>query len=156
MPFLQVFVCIDWHNDSYLPWISLHILFSFLNYLFLLHIIETSPPSFTQASNTPNQVVAGKSPDSASPHTKKTLEPIWQTPPPGSKMPPLETFKLTKELFQHRVKDNVIVVTFGNFAFMDFILSWVKSLTDMGVDNLLVGTYSLNSLTMEHTLQCVS
>lgn len=100
---------------------------------------QTSPPSFTQASNTSNQVLAGISPDSASPHTKKTLEPIWKAPPPGSRMPPLETFKLTKELFQQRVKDNVIVVTFGNFAFMDFILSWVKSLTDMGVDNLLVG-----------------
>lgn len=71
-------------------------------------------------------------------------------------MPPLETFKLTKELVQQRVKDNVIVVTFGNFAFMDFILSWVKSLSDMGVDNLLVGTYSLNSLSMVHTLHCVS
>lgn len=64
-------------------------------------------------------------------------------------MPPLETFKLTKELVEQRVKDNVIVVTFGNFAFMDFILTWVKRLADMGVDNLLVGTHSVNSLCMK-------
>ncbi|KAD5317306.1 hypothetical protein E3N88_17252 [Mikania micrantha] len=67
------------------------------------------------------------------------MKPIWQTPPPGSKMPPLETFRLTKELVQERVKDNVIVATFGNYAFMDFILTWVKHLTDLGVENLLVG-----------------
>ncbi|KAI7733025.1 hypothetical protein M8C21_029818 [Ambrosia artemisiifolia] len=67
------------------------------------------------------------------------LKPIWKAPPPGSKMPPLETFRLTKELVQERVKDNVIVATFGNYAFMDFILTWVKHLTDLGVENLLVG-----------------
>lgn len=67
------------------------------------------------------------------------LAPIWKSPPAGSKMPPLETFRLTKELVQERVKDNVIVATFGNYAFMDFILTWVKHLTDLGVENLLVG-----------------
>ncbi|EPS61566.1 hypothetical protein M569_13228, partial [Genlisea aurea] len=69
----------------------------------------------------------------------KSLVPIWQVPPPGSKMPPLETFRLTKEMVQQRVRGNVIVVTFGNFAFMDFILTWVKHLSDMNVDNILVG-----------------
>ncbi|WMV43154.1 hypothetical protein MTR67_036539 [Solanum verrucosum] len=54
-------------------------------------------------------------------------------------MPDLETFKLSKELVQERVTDNIVVVTFGNYAFMDFILTWVKHLTDMGVENLLVG-----------------
>jgi len=54
-------------------------------------------------------------------------------------MPPLETFKLTKELFGERVKDNVIIVTFGNYAFMDFILTWVKHLTDLDLSNILVG-----------------
>ncbi|CAI0441992.1 unnamed protein product [Linum tenue] len=66
-------------------------------------------------------------------------KPIWEVPPENSEMPPLETFKLTKELVQQRVKDNVVVVTFGNYAFMDFILTWVKHLTDLGVSNLLVG-----------------
>lgn len=69
----------------------------------------------------------------------KWLRPIWEAPPPTEKMPPLETFKLTKELVEERVKDNVIIVTFGNFAFMDFILTWVKHLTDLGLSNLLVG-----------------
>jgi len=69
----------------------------------------------------------------------ESLQPIWEVPPPGSKMPPLKTFRLTKELFQQRVRDNVVVVTFGNYAFMDFILTWVKHLTDIGVDNLIVG-----------------
>ncbi|XLU53156.1 hypothetical protein S245_047804, partial [Arachis hypogaea] len=50
----------------------------------------------------------------------------------------LETFRLTKELVQQRVKDNVVIVTFGNYAFMDFILTWVKQLTDMEVTNFLV------------------
>lgn len=69
----------------------------------------------------------------------KWMKPIWEVPPSGSKMPPLKTFQLTKELVQQRVRDNVVVVTFGNYAFMDFILTWVKHLTDIGVDNLLVG-----------------
>ncbi|KAE8717230.1 hypothetical protein F3Y22_tig00110057pilonHSYRG00292 [Hibiscus syriacus] len=55
------------------------------------------------------------------------------------KMPPLESFRLTKELVGERAKDNVIIITFGNFAFMDFILTWVKHLTDLGVSNFLVG-----------------
>ncbi|XP_042501476.1 arabinosyltransferase XEG113-like isoform X2 [Macadamia integrifolia] len=67
------------------------------------------------------------------------MKPVWELPPPGSKMPPLKTFRLTKELVSHRVKDNVIIVTFGNYAFMDFILNWVKHLTDFGIHNLLVG-----------------
>ncbi|CAK9144073.1 unnamed protein product [Ilex paraguariensis] len=69
----------------------------------------------------------------------KSLKPIWEFPPPGSKMPPLETFRLTKELVQQRATNNVLIVTFGNFAFMDFILTWAKHLTTLGLDNLLVG-----------------
>jgi hypothetical protein len=72
------------------------------------------------------------------PQTKQ-MKPIWGIPSPGSKMPHLNSFRLTKELVEERVKDNVIVVTFGNFAFMDFILTWVKHLADLGVENLLVG-----------------
>ncbi|CAL0313063.1 unnamed protein product [Lupinus luteus] len=66
-------------------------------------------------------------------------KPIWDVPPHDKKMPPLEDFRLTKTLVQERVKDNVIIVTFGNYAFMDFILTWVKQLTDIGLSNLLVG-----------------
>lgn len=114
------------------------------SYLFLSSpaIIEASSPSFGQQSNSSHRIVVGIAPDSASLPKSKFLKSIWKAPAPGSKMPPLETFKLTKELVQQRVKDNVIVVTFGNFAFMDFILTWVKHLSDMGVENLLVGEYS--------------
>ncbi|KAF5735133.1 Xyloglucanase [Tripterygium wilfordii] len=63
---------------------------------------------------------------------------IWDVPR-TKKMPPLKSFKLTKELIEKRVKDNVIIVTFGNYAFMDFILTWVKHLTDLGLSNLIVG-----------------
>lgn len=64
---------------------------------------------------------------------------VWEVPPSNKKMPPLKDFRLTKELVQQRVKDNVVIVTFGNYAFMDFILTWVKKLTDLEVSNLLVG-----------------
>uniref|UniRef100_A0A0D6QZ75 Nucleotide-diphospho-sugar transferase domain-containing protein n=1 Tax=Araucaria cunninghamii TaxID=56994 RepID=A0A0D6QZ75_ARACU len=66
-------------------------------------------------------------------------KPIWQTPAVGSKMPSSKSFILTKEMIGYRAKDNVIIVTFGNYAFMDFIVTWVKHLTDLGVSNILVG-----------------
>lgn len=69
------------------------------------------------------------------------VRPIWEAPPRTKKMPPLNKFRLTKELVQQRVKDNVIIVTFGNYAFMDFILTWVKHLTDLSLSNILVGNY---------------
>jgi len=64
---------------------------------------------------------------------------VWEIPPSNKRMPPLKDFRLTKELVQQRVKDNVVIVTFGNYAFMDFILTWVKKLTDLEVSNFLVG-----------------
>ncbi|GLJ12056.1 hypothetical protein SUGI_0183030 [Cryptomeria japonica] len=66
-------------------------------------------------------------------------KPIWQIPPIASKMPSSKAFVLSKEMVDSRSKDNIIIVTFGNYAFMDFILNWVKHLTDLGLDNLLVG-----------------
>ncbi|KAL9328370.1 hypothetical protein ACSQ67_003373 [Phaseolus vulgaris] len=65
--------------------------------------------------------------------------PILDVPPRNKEMPPLEAFGLTKELIQKRVKDNVIIVTFGNYAFMDFILTWVQQLNNLEVSNFLVG-----------------
>lgn len=73
-------------------------------------------------------------------HGDATANSIW-VPPKKSKMPSLKTFRLTKELVEQRVKDNVIIVTFGNYAFMDFILSWVKHLTELNLSNLLVGKW---------------
>lgn len=63
---------------------------------------------------------------------------IWDAPI-GTKMPELKSFRLTKEILEHRAKDNIIIMTFGNHAYMDFILTWVKHLTDLNVYNLLVG-----------------
>ncbi|EEF42538.1 arabinosyltransferase XEG113 [Ricinus communis] len=108
----------------------------------------SSPPSsfsYTDGSvngsqGTPSTTVS--SPTTKSQQDKKSsiLEtPIWEIPPPNSKMLPIKKFRLTKQLVEKRVKDNVIIVTFGNFAFMDFILTWVKHLTDLGLSNLLVG-----------------
>ncbi|XP_031502639.1 arabinosyltransferase XEG113 [Nymphaea colorata] len=65
--------------------------------------------------------------------------PIWDPPPTGAKLPDAKAFRLTKSLVKHYAKNNVIIVTFGNFAFMDFVLNWVRHLTDLGVYNLLVG-----------------
>ncbi|KAL2548105.1 xyloglucanase [Forsythia ovata] len=100
---------------------------------------DAGPTPLDRPSNFSHIKEAGAVPEPTSRPQSKLLKPIWEVPPPGSKMPPLKSFQLTKELVQQRVKDNVVVVTFGNFAFMDFILTWVKHLTDMGVDNLLVG-----------------
>jgi hypothetical protein len=68
-------------------------------------------------------------------------KPVLNIPPRNKKMPPLKDFRLTKELVQQRVKDNIIIVTFGNYAFMDFILTWVKQLNDLGLSNYLVGEH---------------
>lgn len=73
-------------------------------------------------------------------------KPILNVPPRNKKMPPLKEFRLTKELVQQRVKDNIIIVTFGNYAFMDFILTWVKQLNDLGVSNYLVGEHCCLSI----------
>ncbi|OWM65053.1 hypothetical protein CDL15_Pgr028771 [Punica granatum] len=100
----------------------------------------SSPPSLSHADF---HQVSNSSPLATSvavpPPLGRPVRPMWGVPPRNKKMPPLKTFRLTKELVQERAVDNVIIVTFGNFAFMDFILTWVKHLTDLGVYNLLVG-----------------
>lgn len=100
----------------------------------------SSPPTFQNVDHAVNSTqqtaTGGKVPASSS---GSGLSPIWEAPPQNSKMPSLKKFRLTKELVEKRARDNVVIVTFGNFAFMDFILTWVKHLTDLGVDNLIVG-----------------
>ncbi|KAJ0427785.1 putative nucleotide-diphospho-sugar transferase [Helianthus annuus] len=107
-------------------------------HVFSLYVImlDVAPPS------SPNQTLDSTSLRVGDGKPKS----IWVAPAPGSKMPPLETFRLTKEMVQERVKDNVIITTFGNYAFMDFILTWVKRLTDLGVENLLVGAMDIELL----------
>ncbi|XP_074283116.1 arabinosyltransferase XEG113-like [Silene latifolia] len=87
-----------------------------------------SSPSMTPDTYS---VPLNKSPD-------LVLKPIWESPK-TKKMPPLKTFRLTKKLVEECVKDNIVIVTFGNYAFMDFVLNWVRHLTNMGLSNLLVG-----------------
>lgn len=63
---------------------------------------------------------------------------IWDVPL-DTKMPDLKLFQLTKDMVKHRAQDNIIIVTLGNHAFMDFIMNWIKHLTDLNINNLLVG-----------------
>ncbi|KAK6934081.1 Nucleotide-diphospho-sugar transferase [Dillenia turbinata] len=90
-------------------------------------------------SHSHTSIVPAITPPTPAAHRSKQVRPIWEVPPPGTKMPPTRAFRLTKELVQQRAIDNIIIVTFGNYAFMDFILTWVKHLTDLGLFNLLVG-----------------
>ena len=80
-------------------------------------------------------------------HEGKPLLPIlkhkiWETPPGGATVPAREEFALRREMVAFRAKSNVIVVTFANFAFIDFVTNWVRHLTDVGVTNILVGQLS--------------
>ncbi|GAB4853801.1 hypothetical protein Ancab_017995 [Ancistrocladus abbreviatus] len=65
--------------------------------------------------------------------------PVLDAPFHAKELLPLEAFRLTKELLQPVTKDNIVIVTFGNFAFAHFIFNWVKHLTDLGLLNLIVG-----------------
>ncbi|XP_062215246.1 arabinosyltransferase XEG113-like isoform X2 [Phragmites australis] len=78
---------------------------------------------------------------SAAPAQPETMynRAIWKPPPRGARMPPPPAFRLSRDMVRARARDGVIVVTFGNHAFLDFILTWARRLTDLGVDNLLVG-----------------
>ncbi|KAJ7953290.1 arabinosyltransferase [Quillaja saponaria] len=101
--------------------------------------ISTRDPSLRdQTLNFSQSTVPHDVPVSAPEPQNIKTKPVWEVPQ-LIKMPPIDTFRLTKELVQQRVKDNVVILTFGNYAFMDFILTWVKHLTDLGVSNLLVG-----------------
>jgi hypothetical protein len=57
-------------------------------------------------------------------------------------MPPMDAFVLSKAMMEVRAEKNVIVITFANFAFLDFVFNWVKHLTEYEVSNILVSTYS--------------
>ncbi|KAF3454207.1 hypothetical protein FNV43_RR04654 [Rhamnella rubrinervis] len=92
-----------------------------------------------QAHNFSQPAIVDAVPTLSQETPKIQTRPIWEAPSRTKKMPPLKSFRLTKELVQQRVKDNVIIVTFGNYAFMDFILTWVKHLTDLELSNLLIG-----------------
>jgi hypothetical protein len=99
----------------------------------------SAPPLPLPAATTP-AAAAGNLSRSATAQTETMYNrPIWKPPPRGSRMPSPRAFRLTRGMVAARARDGVIVVTFGNYAFLDFILTWVRHLTDLGVDNLLVG-----------------
>ncbi|XP_027124065.1 arabinosyltransferase XEG113-like [Coffea arabica] len=112
-------------------------------------VYRSSSSSFSLLPSTPAKIMASNSShttntgnSSLAPISRlqnKLAKHIWEVPPAGSKMPPLKAFKLSKKLVQQRVKDNIIIVSYANYAFMDFVLNWVKHLTELGIDNLLVG-----------------
>ncbi|KAF8412902.1 hypothetical protein HHK36_000874 [Tetracentron sinense] len=109
------------------------------NHLDVNAFSDVDSPHIDHAPNFSQPTVEGKTPAPSSQPQSKWMRPIWEVPPHGTKVPPLEAFRLTNAFVKHRVKDNIIIVTFGNYAFMDFILTWVKHLTDLGLSNLLVG-----------------
>ncbi|KAI3900058.1 hypothetical protein MKW98_000958 [Papaver atlanticum] len=116
-------------------------------------LFTSTPPSASAATTIATSISGTNTTRTAAPrsfngggHTNIWTKPIWEVPAPGSKMPPHHTFQLSKELVESRVKDNVIVVTFGNYAFEDFVLNWVRHLTDLGVTNLLVGAMDIKLL----------
>lgn len=117
------FFCLDYHSTEDLTCCSFSDVDSPLGQAFNASLATTD---------------GAAAPAPRSQHGDATANSIW-VPPKKSKMPSLKTFRLTKELVEQRVKDNVIIVTFGNYAFMDFILSWVKHLTELNLSNLLVG-----------------
>ncbi|CAI5938014.1 unnamed protein product [Closterium sp. NIES-65] len=71
---------------------------------------------------------------------------IWEKPPPGSAVPARGEFALRREMVEQRQRDGVVVVTFANHAFLDFVLNWVRHLTDLGVHNILVGAMDIKFL----------
>ncbi|CAD6341781.1 unnamed protein product [Miscanthus lutarioriparius] len=89
----------------------------------------------------PAAAIAGANLSAPTPAQPETMynRPIWKPPPRRARMPSPRAFRLTRDMVAARARDGVIVVTFGNYAFLDFILTWGRHLTDLGVDNLLVG-----------------
>ncbi|KAL6839539.1 hypothetical protein ACP4OV_030809 [Aristida adscensionis] len=110
---------------------------------FLLSSFSTlsAPPLPLSLSLSPAAVAAPPGNLSAAAPQRETLynRPIWKPPPRGERMPPPRAFRLSRAMVRARARGGAIVVTFGNHAFLDFILTWARHLTDLGVENLLVG-----------------
>ncbi|XP_062211731.1 arabinosyltransferase XEG113-like isoform X2 [Phragmites australis] len=108
---------------------------------FLLSSSSLSAPPLPFPAAATSPAAANISAIALTPAQPETMynRPIWKPPPRGARMPPPRAFRLTRDMVRARARDGVIVVTFGNHAFLDFILTWARHLTDLGVDNLLVG-----------------
>ena len=46
---------------------------------------------------------------------------------------------LTIDIVKQQAVDNLVIVTFANWAYYDFALNWVAHLRKLGVTNFLVG-----------------
>ncbi|CAL4943035.1 unnamed protein product [Urochloa decumbens] len=101
--------------------------------------LSAPPVPLPSAATTTTAVTANLSRSTPSQPETMYNRPIWKPPPRGSRMPSPRAFRLTRDMVAARARGGAIVVTFGNYAFLDFILTWVRHLTDLGVDNLLVG-----------------
>lgn len=64
---------------------------------------------------------------------------IWKAPAENTEFPPMESFTLSKEMVKKVAKDNVIVVSYCNYALMDLMMNWVQHLNDVGVYNIIIG-----------------
>eukprot|EP00899_Mesostigma_viride_P008790 jgi/Mesvir1/17912/Mv12976-RA.2 len=59
---------------------------------------------------------------------------------PARVMPAKSTFALTKEFVRnHSTEDGIIIVTWANFHYLDFVLNWVTHLMMNGNTNFVVG-----------------
>ncbi|RZS19661.1 hypothetical protein BHM03_00052092, partial [Ensete ventricosum] len=111
-----------------------------------LHLVVTSLLSSSSPPSTspPPPLIVARTPKLQREPSDMFTRAIWDVPV-DSKMPDLKSFQLTKEMVMHRAKDNIIIVTFGNHAFLDFVLNWVKHLTDLNIFNILVGKSGTSS-----------
>eukprot|EP00887_Chlorella_sp_A99_P003129 scaffold9.g3129.t1 len=53
--------------------------------------------------------------------------------------------RLTKQLAQKYAKNNIIIVTWANFHFSDFVVNWVKHVKSHGITNYLVGAMDVET-----------
>jgi hypothetical protein len=72
---------------------------------------------------------------------------LAQTGVPGQERMP--TVDLTAALARNRSRDGIVIVTWANYAYLDFLRNWVHHLNLLDVDNFLIGaplSFSLHRL----------
>ena len=57
-----------------------------------------------------------------------------------------EDNQLTAELVDHYAEDNVVMVTWANNHYYDFVSNWVRNVRKCGVSNFMVGAYGQSRL----------
>ena len=64
---------------------------------------------------------------------------VWDAPRDGEAMPSKEEFALRRDMVERRAISNRVIVTFTNYAFLDFTVNWARHLTNLGLTNILIG-----------------